>query len=457
MEQEMLTLKELNEKIQQTIHEEFDNTYWITAEISELKIHKNGHCFLELAEKQSEKGKIIAKMRAVIWAFTFRMLKPYFESTTGRNLEAGLKVMLKVSVVFHKLYNLSLHITDIDPTYTIGEISRQREKIIKQLEEEGVINMNKELELPLVPQKIAIISSETAAGYEDFINQIENNAPGYKLYYQLFQAYMQGEHLEDSVIEALEHIYAYEDFFDAVILIRGGGSRSDLTYFDSYNLALNIAQFPIPVITGIGHEKDESIADIVAHTQVKTPTAAAEFIISLFAQFEENITDISTKIQKLSKLKLEQSKVTLDNFYQNFSSKVKKTIEKEQNTTFILRNNITEAARAQITVMHNRHNSLFNKIIYASQHQIRGKEYEITKIKDQLNHFFKVYTLKKWNELERIYNRKEQADPMHALKKGYSLTLRNGKLLKSTSDVNTGDIIVTRLKDGSLKSKVITD
>ena len=284
-----ISLLELNKNIQETINNGFTESVWVVAEISEIKVNRNGHCYLELIEKDALNDSIIAKTRATIWAFTFRMLKPYFENAAGHELTVGLKVLISANVEFHELYGLSLNITDIDPNYTLGDLAQQKAETIKTLKDDGVYEMNKDLPFPIVPQKIAIISSETAAGYQDFINQLKNNSGEYKYYTKLFPSVMQGIQAEDSIIKSLEKIYNHEDFFDIVVIIRGGGSQSDLQCFNSYPVASNVAQFPLPVITGIGHDKDESVVDVVSHEKLKTPTAAAEYIIEKTSSYEGNL------------------------------------------------------------------------------------------------------------------------------------------------------------------------
>jgi len=273
-----LTLSELNKQIGDVLESAFPKGVWVVGEISELKENRNGHCYLELIEKQGI--EIVARSRATIWSYTYRMLKPYFETSTGQLFTSGIKILVQVSVEFHAAYGLSLNIKDIDPVYTVGDMAMQRREIVDRLKTEGVFEMNKELQLPLVPQKIAVISSATAAGYQDFVNQLDNNKQGFVFYIKLFQATMQGTETAPSIMAALERIFGYDDFFDAVVIIRGGGATADLSSFDNYDLAYFVTQFPLPVITGIGHEKDDTIVDLVAHTRLKTPTAVAEFFIA---------------------------------------------------------------------------------------------------------------------------------------------------------------------------------
>src|ERR1035437_7708458 len=295
MMKERLKLSELNGLVKKAVTGAFTAPVWVIGEISELKTNRSGHCYLNLIEKEEEGDAIVAQARATIWSYTFRMLRPFFESTTGQQLTEGIKVLLSVSVEFHELYGYSLNIRDIDPTYSLGDMARRRREIIARLQADGVAEMNKELTLPLVPQKIAVISSATAAGYQDFVDQLTNNQAGYHFDLKLFPAIMQGNQAETSIIDALEQIYLYENFFDAVVIIRGGGSQADLNCFDNYNLAYYITQFPLPVITGISHEKANSIVDLVAHTRLKTPTAVAEFLINGVAQFDGRLDELKNR------------------------------------------------------------------------------------------------------------------------------------------------------------------
>ena len=295
-DQHSLSLLELNEQVKQTLKTAFPFPVWIRAEISELHENENGHCYLELVEKSTNSDLIIAKQKAMIWSFTYRMLKPYFESSTGTSLAVGMKVLVSCQIEFHELYGMSLNVRDIDPIFTVGEMAVRRAEIIRRLTDEGVIDMNKQLEMPFVPQRIAVISSASAAGFGDFQDQLQTNSFTYKFYVKLFPAVMQGAQTEQSVITALGKIAEYLELFDVVVMIRGGGSTSDLVAFDNYNLALHCAQFPLPIISGIGHQRDESIIDLVSHTRVKTPTAAAEFLIGCLQDADEFIASLANSL-----------------------------------------------------------------------------------------------------------------------------------------------------------------
>ncbi|HON51992.1 MAG TPA: exodeoxyribonuclease VII large subunit [Bacteroidales bacterium] len=314
--QSSITLLELAQAIELGIQTALPNSYWVVAEISELTVNSKGHCFLELIEKPEHNETIIAKLRATIWSYKFQLLQSYFYASTGIHLQTGLKVLICVKVEFHAVYGLSVSIHDIDPVYTIGEEEKQRNEIIARLHDEGIFTMNKDLKLPVFPQRLAVISSAQAAGYQDFVKQIASNKNSLRVSITLFTAAMQGIETEQSIIKALNSIYEREHEFDAVIIIRGGGAKTDLRWFDNYTIASHIAQFPLPVITGIGHDKDISITDMVAHTSVKTPTAAAEFIISMGNALVSTIDNLHARLSDACNERIAEQKFTLQHILQ---------------------------------------------------------------------------------------------------------------------------------------------
>lgn len=405
-----ISLSELTQQVKQIIQRSFNSPVWIRAEISELRENIGGHCYLELIEKDSDSDAIIAKLKATIWSNTYRMLKPYFESSTGQSLRAGLNVLVSVSVEFHGVYGFSLQIRDIDPIFTIGEMAARRLKIIRQLESDGVVDMNKLLALPARIQRLAIISSPTAAGYDDFIDQLTNNNSQFVFYTRLFPAAMQGEHAEASIIEALEKIYEWMDYFDAVIIIRGGGATTDLACFDSYHLALNCAQFPLPVIVGIGHQRDVSILDLVAHTSLKTPTAVAEFLIDALQEEEYKCERIIEQICFLAVNKIDYEKKHM--VY--LASKLEHTILNLQAT----------------------------------------KKNKINNFKQQFQASVRLLLVKKRNKLSLLEKSIETHSPTFLLHHGYTITIQNGKRINSIKQLKEGDKISTLLADGIIESDI---
>jgi len=408
---EKLSLTELQLIIKDSLYLALPDMYWVVAEISEIKENYNGHCYLELVEKHPDEISIRSRVKAVIWSSRYRFIKSFFEDSAGESLRDGLKILVRAKIDYHEIYGLSLVITDIDPAFTIGEMALKRQQILKKLEDEGVLTMNKDLDFPVVPQRIAVISSANAAGYTDFMKHLKENSFGYVFYTALFETPMQGRETESGLIKALDRIAFQLDKFDLAIIIRGGGSQTDLSWFDNYNIAYYITQFPLPVITGIGHEKDLSVTDIVAHRSLKTPTAVADFLIDCMYNAENHLVDLSNEITDRSMLMLEKSK---------------KKIE-----TARLR--LIPVARAQL--------SLNGTAI------IRKKE-------------ILANTSKNWlsiinNQLAGFNNSLKILDPENVLKRGYTITSMNGKILKKSKQLNKDDVLDTKFSDGSARSKVL--
>ena len=473
---EQLKLSELNGLVKKTIGEAFTAPIWVIGEISELKINRNGHCYLVLIEKDENGDSIVAQAKATIWSYTFRMLRPYFESTTGQQLIEGLKVLVSVSVEFHELYGFSLNIRDIDPTYTLGDMARRRREIISRLQSEGVAEMNKELTLPLVPQKIAVISSPTAAGYEDFMDQLTGNPFKYHFHLKLFPAIMQGNQAESSIIAALEQIYHYESFFDAVVIIRGGGSQADLSCFDNYNLAYFITQFPLPVITGIGHEKDDSIVDLVAHTRLKTPTAVAEFLISGITQFDMRLDDLKSRFAGNIEELLASAKIRVDQYTRKIipiaQDKIGRVNNRLNQTIWKFDNYLKIFIQDQIYKLKRTEESFRYEIKDFHQIQFRALERstrelstvsqriiftnnDLLKRKIQRSDKLARYILsERILFLELAQQKALLTDPVQILARGYSITTYNGIALKDSDRIPDNSIIETRLYKGNIISEV---
>ena len=449
-----ITLLELNKSIQDSLKNNFPGSIWIIAEISELKVNRNGHCYLELIEKDAITDNIIAKTRATIWAFTFRMLKPYFESTTGHELIPGIKILIQAKIEFHELYGLSLNITDIDPNYTLGDIAQKRIEILKSLDEDGVLNMNKEVSFPIVPQKIAVISSDTAAGYQDFINQLTNNTYDFKYYIKLFPSLMQGVQAEDSIIASLEKIFDYEDLFDIVVIIRGGGSQADLNCFDSYLLASNIAQFPLPVLTGIGHDKDESIIDIVAHQKLKTPTAVAEYIIEKTYEFDDYLNLQKDKLSNYIFDYIDEQKNNISNYITKLIPLARTIVDK--NSFFLkitaeqLRNKSQKSIHAKINQV-----STYSSVLELfAKKELNKKISNLFLLKNKLDNRFKLNIQKQNLILENNSDKIKLLNPENILQRGYSITYKNGKRIKNINELEKNDTIITKLFSGFIRSTV---
>ena len=408
---EPITLLELNGRVKSTLQFEMPYAYWVQAEISSISPSGQGHCYLELVQKDATGRNFLAKAKANIWRGTWLRLKPYFEEQTGETLKVGMKVLLQVTVTFHEVYGYSLVVQDIDPTYTMGDMARRRKEILEQLAKDGVIGLNRELDIPALPNRIAVISSATAAGWGDFRDQLANNIYGFRFYVKLFPALMQGDDVERSVISALNAVAMQRDDFDVVIIIRGGGAVSELSCFDSYDLAFNIANFPLPVITGIGHERDDTVADVVAHTKVKTPTAAAEFMINKVFDTAQELENLTRRMSDVISERMNAEKVRIERLSQKLPSlfAVLKTRQEQILETFWIRS--VNGVRNMLT---------------AQAHK-----------------------------LEIVDKTLAAADPTLILKRGYSLTRQNGCAVKCASDLRKGDRLTTVFADGSVESEII--
>ena len=400
--------------VRETIECEMPDEYWVEAELSECR-ELRGHCYMELIQKDERTATPVAKSPAKCWANKWAVIRPYFERTTGQQLHAGMKVLLKVYAQFHEAYGFSWIVTDINPEYTLGDMARKRQEIIRQLKAEGVFDLQKELTLPPFCQHIAVISSQTAAGYGDFCNQLSDNPYGFQFQTQLFPAIMQGEGVEQSIIDALERIYdcqlsTVNCQFDCVVIIRGGGSTGDLSGFDTLALAENVANFPLPIVTGIGHERDESILDMISHTRVKTPTAAAAFLI----EHLKEVLDVINGSQELITRYAQQKLSILNSQLSILSEAIPR-----------LFSIVKTRQEAKIDTLNQRIPMLLERRLLAENHRLQLMEEKLKAL-----------------------------DPQLLLKRGYSITLHNGRVVKDAMALKAGDEIETRLANGAIHSVV---
>lgn len=472
-----ITLLELNLRIRNAIQDSFPETIWIIAEISELKENRTGHCYLELIEKDELSDEIKARARATIWSYTWRMLRPYFETTTGQAFTQGIKILVQVSVEFHQAYGMSLNIRDIDPTYTLGDMTRRRREIIEKLTDAGVIGMNKELPLPLVPQRIAVISSATAAGYGDFINHLDNNSYGFLFQHELFEAWMQGGEAVPSILSALNRIFAREEEFDAVSIIRGGGATADLSCFDHFDLAYAIAQFPLPVITGIGHEKDDTIADMVAHTRMKTPTAVAEFFISGVLRFRDRLDELQEEISGLTRQMVSEQQEHITRLARDISGTVEVYIDraggKLQLTGQRIRQKVLVFTFGRRELLQNIHHRLHQKLSAVKSinlNQLRHLDYRLRiasgipsgkagMVLQRLHYAFRQALQGQFSGQQARLEMQEEKlrilDPENVLKRGFTITTQHDRIIKSASELLETEHLETHFHDGRVTSKIL--
>jgi len=429
---EPITLLDLNLMVRNQIRKEFRHTFWVQAELSECKEHYSGHCYLELIQKRADSDVICAKARATIWANVWAALKPYFEVQTGVNLQAGQKIMVEVTVEFHELYGFNLIVHNIDPAYTIGELTLRRQEVIRQLTQDGVIDLNKELSWPLLPQRLAIISSPTAAGYGDFMDQLYHNEYGYIFYTALFPAVMQGDSAVQSIIDALNRIIDTKIDFDVVVIIRGGGASADLSCFDQYDLCYYCAQYPLPILSGIGHERDSSVLDRVAHTSVKTPTATAEYLLA-------NIT------QQAYRLDINADKLILTG-----QSLMDAYRQKLQTSSESLKSRTRERIYVAQLMIERRKSNLLNR----SENFLIQKNQLIVIQSSNLTHRAYATLDQIKYRLELMSKTVSSYSPDIMIKRGFSLTMCNGKIIKSAHELSVGSEICTQLRDGKIYSTI---
>ncbi len=430
---EHLSLYDLNKTIAEVLAKNLEPSYWVVAEIGEMRTNQNGHCYLELVEK--EENQIKAKTRATIWSYTYRNLSVWFQGITGQSLNAGMKILFNATIQYHEIYGFSLNIRDIDAQYTLGERAKKRQEIIEQLQNDGVFDMNRQLDLPIAPQHIAVISSETAAGFGDFMDQLSKNEFGYQLHVELFNSIMQGEKAEASIIASMHQIFERIDDFDLLVIIRGGGASLDLDCFDSYELGSHVAQFPIPVITGIGHERDETITDMVAHTKMKTPTAVAEFIISGIKTFEMELHDQFGILAKRLEEALTQESSFLDQFAFRFQRAAQQRLNRQQ----LILNNWTRSLsfKCQNSLSHQ------GQLLDNHKHSIAKYPGKILE--------------RQHNMLDHMEKELAVLDPENVLKRGYSITTANGKNVNKLETIDKKAEIITLTSTRRITSKYVSD
>ncbi len=402
-----ITLSQLQRQVKQTLTEQFALPVWVSAEISELKVNYAGHCYLELIEKGEDDAIPKAQARATIWRNRYPHLSSYLEAETGQPLTAGIRILAQVLVSYHELYGFSLQINDIDPAFTLGEMERQKNATIRRLQEEGVWEMNRSVELPAVVQRLAIISSAKAAGFQDFTNELKKSR--YAFHTTLFEAVMQGQSAEESIIDALGRVADRLEQFDAVVIVRGGGSQSDLSCFNAYRLSNHVAQFPLPVLTGIGHDKDQSVVDMVAASPHKTPTAVAAWLVERMADLEGWLEGAATQLHETTLRHLREAALGLERMSGELHRTTKETLLTEQ--------------------------------LKLNHHTLQ--------LPDRVTDFLARQRMR----LEQAEKLTESRSPRHILQLGFAIVRSEGRVLKTTSEVAEATSIEIELNDGTINLK----
>lgn len=454
-DQNHISLSQLTALIARALTQGAGGTYWVVAQVVEAKLNYSGHFYMELTEKADGQSQPMASARAVIWSRTYVMLAPYFRQVTGGDISAGQQILLKCSVSFHAVYGLSLVVQDLDPTYTLGWGEMVRQRTIDRLSKEGVVDMNRALELPLVVQRLAVISSATAAGYEDFMNELEGSGVAFDV--DLYQATMQGQAAESSIIAALEAVMDQQTPYDAVVVIRGGGSKGDLACFDNYELCANIAQFPLPIISGIGHERDVSALDMVACQSRKTPTAVATMLVDKAYDFLALLNSAQQQIQQSTLSTINKETQTLTQYTNFLSQKVQRTLSQAHTTLQTLTFQLKQTTSQQITHNQQTINNFLTSIPNQAHHYLLSKGQTLENVNLQLNSTTTNTLQNLSHSLQLITLQIQSANPKRILSMGYAI-IRNpatqNSALKSINNIKQGQTLQIELADGQLITRI---
>lgn len=424
-----ITLSELAFQIKDALGSHLAPSYWVTAEIGDMKVNARGHCYMELVEKEGDQVK--AKLRAAIWAYDFRNINQWFERVTGGSLREGIKILANAQVTFHEVYGLNLTIKDVDPNFTLGDRERRKQEIIAHLVAEGLMERNRSLALPVVPQRIAVVSSSTAAGYGDFIHHLYNNRQRFAITTHLFQAVLQGKEAPTSIALAIGEAGRRSEEFDMIAVIRGGGANMDLDAFNEYSVCEAIARSPLPVLTGIGHERDETVADMVAHTRLKTPTAVASFILEGFESFADTLQTLAARMQQ----------------------KVAGAMAQQQHLLVQLSKDLRHSVKSQVSNEKRRIDESITSLFNACRWKLERDKMRLREHQLSVFSGFGDYISTRNNELDKMKATVEASDPARILERGYSYSTVKGKMLHKVK-VNVGDKLTTHYSKGVIESEV---
>ncbi len=452
--QKYYSLAELTGSIRKVITRTYTSAYWVKAEIAKLNFYPySGHCYPDLVENQN--GKVVAQIRATIWSGTFDLISNKFRQVTGETLTEGITVLLLVKVVYHEQHGLSLNVLDIEPSFTLGEMAREKQLSIKRLRDEKLFDLNKQLEFPLLPKRIAVISVETSKGYHDFLNILNSNRYGYHFEHTLFPALLQGDGAVKSIVQQLKAIARKSEMFDVVVIIRGGGGDVGLSAYDHYQLAKEVAVSPLPVITGIGHSTNETVTEMVAYANKITPTDVAYFLIERFENFHALVADLSLRLDSAARNLLNLKQQTLIGFTDTLKNRTRFLVEQNK-SRIMLYNELLQNRTKQFMV--SQKNRLSEIAIHLGYKPLQIISYEKEKVDGIVNRFgflSKQQIKNTTSGLLHLESKLNLLKPENVLKRGYSITLLNGKPVTSSRETGEGDILVTKLNKGVIKSKVI--
>lgn len=471
---QIFTLKQVAFSIKKTIEERYHQTYWVKAEMHKLNMYPSGHCFPELLQK--EDGKIVAQMTASIWKQNYQRINKRFVDVVKEPLREDSTLLMQVKIVFHETFGLSLQILDIDPNYALGELQRERQETLLRLQKENLLNLNQSLPFPLLPQRIALISADTSKGLSDFRKVIETNQWNYHFFTFLFQAYLQGDVAVASIQEQLKKIEKVKHHFDVVVIVRGGGGEVGLSCYNNFELCKSIAQFPLPVLTGIGHSTNMTVAEMVAYRNAITPTELGDFLIQSFHEFSVPVKDAIKTIRTYSKNILEQENKSLTsevklfknvttqrlnetkNHLVNASTSVKTNVKfsllRERENIINSQKLIKRSAKELFSVESSRISNLIETVGKSIQFELKTKKGEIERTVELLPKVIQNKLNSQKNSLQQLEQSVKLMDPIQVLKRGYSITLMDGKTITENTEITQGKTIITKTYFGEIESQI---
>lgn len=449
----VFSLFEVMQSVRKTIETRYTSSFWVKAEMNKLNFYKHsGHCYPELVEKNE--GKVVAETRAVLWCNDFNRINASFRAVLNEPLKDGIKILFKAKVQFDSKYGFSLSILDIDPSFTLGDLQREKQETITLLKKQLLFEKNKGLQLPLLPQRIAIISVETSKGYADFLNVLEKNAWGYAFFQFLFPALLQGEKAATSIMLQLKRIEKVKGHFDIVAIIRGGGGDIGLSCYNNFELAEAICNFPIPVLTGIGHSTNETVTEMIAHFNAITPTKLAEFLIQKFHNFSMPVQEAERKITDRARQLLADQHSKLDGLAKLFRSVSSKSVLNHSHLLQTYQNKLTQQSRYRITTERGQLSHIKNTLAAQCRFKFAAEQNELQAMGNNISSLAQYQFRNAKNELNALEKNISNLDPKNVLRRGYSITLVNGKAIENINAIQTGDEIKTLLFNGEIVSKV---
>jgi len=451
--QKYYSLGELAGSIRKVITRTYTGAYWVKAEITKLNFYPySGHCYPDLVEKQNQ--KVIAQIRATIWSGTYDLISKKFIQVTGEKLKEGITVLFLVKVVYHEQHGLSLNILDIEPSFTLGEMAREKQLSIQRLRREQLLDRNKKLEFPLLPKRIAVLSVETSKGYHDFVNILLKNRYGYHFEHTLFPVLLQGDGAVRSMVQQLKNIAAKTDMFDVAVIIRGGGGDVGLSAYDTYRLAREVALFPLPVITGIGHSTNETVTEMIAYANKITPTDVAYFLIEKFENFHAEVADLSLRLESAIQNRLQLQEDRLNDLWTDFNNRVILLVEQNKNQLQLYGERLQNQAKRFLYLQQNRINELKSGLGYKPEAFVLLEKDKLNRLTGMLESVSKRHIKNSVLKLEHINTKLDLLKPENILKRGYSITLLNGKPLTSADKLKPGNRITTQLYRDTVESEV---